>query len=745
MPESFFSSLKKERINKQISKNRDLALADVADYIDAFYNRIEPVVIAISAASAPSSSKPLTAEIVSTKSWDLQFHRFHRSDTERAMWRHAVRRTRAPGSARPKHRDRNPTHESRAIEWLSCVGFLPRCRPDGPARVLRRSCLPSRNPCNPRNPWTNPIRAIPSHNSPTVYTIGADLGTNSARAIVVSCTDGRTIGTGVCDYPSGHQGVLLDSRDPHLARQHPGDYIHALRQSVAAALAEADGVPGFTREQVVGIGSDTTGSTPMPLDAQARPLALDPKWKSHLAAQAWLWKDHTAADEAASITATARAHAPELLAPIGGTYSSEWWWSKIWKCLKTAPDVFDAAASWVELADYIPAALAGVDDPSRIVRCVCAAGHKAMYRPFDDSRSAELRAAPSAVEGREPRTGNQEPGGLPPKSFLSRLDPKLAALRDRLYDRALPPGSPAGTLSRDWAAEWGLREGIVIAMGGFDAHYGAVGSGVAVGTLVKIIGTSTCDCAIAESGVAEIPGICGIVKGSILPGVFGIEAGQSAVGDILNWFVDVICKGDAALHDQLSREAATLRPGASGLLALDWNNGNRTILVDPKLTGLLVGQTLHTTRAEMYRALIEATAFGARAIIDRIREYGVPIERVVCCGGIAEKNDVFMQIYADALGQPMLIAGSPHAPALGAAISAAVTAGVFSSWTDAQARMTSVKDKRFEPNPSAHAIYNELYAIYRVLHDEFGNVANTNLGVVMKQLLEIKKRADESR
>ncbi len=212
-------------------------------------------------------------------------------------------------------------------------------------------------------------------------------------------------------------------------------------------------------------------------------------------------------------------------------------------------------------------------------------------------------------------------------------------------------------------------------MGGFDAHYGAVGSGIEVGTLVKIIGTSTCDCAIASGNVDNIPGICGIVNGSIMPGYFGLEAGQSAVGDILKWWVEGVCEGGEELHHQLSREAATLKPGESGLLALDWNNGNRTILVDPRLTGLIVGQTLHTTRAEIYRALIEATAFGARAIIDRMREHGVRIDRVVCCGGIAEKNDLFMQIYADVLGQPMLIAGSPQAPALGAAISAAVTAG----------------------------------------------------------------------
>jgi L-ribulokinase len=558
------------------------------------------------------------------------------------------------------------------------------------------------------------------------YVIGVDFGTNSARAIVVSCADGSTVGTAVSDYHSGDHGVLTHPSDPHLARQHPADYIGSLSHSVTMALAAADQSPGFSRERVIGIGVDTTGSTPLPLDAKARPLAIDPQWEGHLAAQAWLWKDHTAAEEAAEITRIAAAYAPQYLAPIGGRYSSEWWWSKIWKCLKVAPDVFEAAATWVELADFIPAVLAGVDHPKDIVRCICAAGHKAMYL--------------------DPATGNGEPGagGLPSKEFLARLDPKLAELRDRLYERAHPPGIPAGNLCREWANALGLRAGIVIAMGGFDAHYGAVGSGIAEGTLVKIIGTSTCDCVIASGDVRNVPGICGIVKGSIMPGYLGIEAGQSAVGDILNWWVGLVAPEGTEQnggHGELSREAASMRPGASGLLALDWNNGNRTILVDPKLTGLIVGQTLHTTRAEIYRALIEATAFGARAIIDRLGEYGVPVERVVCCGGIAEKNDVFMQIYADVIGQPMLIAGASQAPALGAALSAAVTAGEFESWTAAQQAMTSVKEKRFTPDPAAHAVYNQLYAIYKALHDEFGNVGNTYLGPVMKQLLEISTSA----
>ena len=550
------------------------------------------------------------------------------------------------------------------------------------------------------------------------FAVGVDFGTNSARAVVVSCVDGRIAGSAVADYPSGERGVLLDDRDPHLARQHPGDYLVALRSSVRGALDEAAGRRGFSRENVVGIGTDTTGSTPLPVDAACRPLGLDPRFRENLAAQAWLWKDHTGAAEAAAITETARRHAPEYLAPIGGTYSSEWFWSKIWHCLKVAPEVFGAAASWVELADFVPAALAGVTDPRDIRRCVCAAGHKAMY---------------SATWG-----------GLPDKAFLARLDPRLAGLRDRLYDHAYPADRPAGPLCAAWAEALGLRAGIPVAMGGFDAHYGAVGAGIRTGTFVKIIGTSTCDCALIPGGAAlpDIPGICGIVDGSIMPGYFGIEAGQSAVGDLLQWWVAEVCQGDEGLHATLSAQAERLAPGATGLLALDWNNGNRTVLVDPRLTGLLVGQTLHTTRADVYRALIEATAFGARAIVERLAEGGVPIERVVCCGGIAERNDLFMQTYADVLDRPMLIAGSPQAPALGAAISAAVAAQVYPGFEAAQERMTSLKATRFTPGPAAVPVYDELYGLYRELHDVFGGVpaARADLPSLMKRLLALRER-----
>jgi L-ribulokinase len=562
--------------------------------------------------------------------------------------------------------------------------------------------------------------------SERAFTIGLDFGTGSVRAAVADCTDGRLLGSAVFDYPSGTGGVVTDPRDPHLARQHPADYVAGLLAAVPQALRAAEAHAGFDRRRVIGIGVDTTGSTPIPVDARARPLALDPRWGEQPAALAWLWKDHTAADEAAAITAMAHRYAPEYVAVIGGTYSSEWFWAKIWRCLEVAPDVFDAAASWVELADYIPAALAGVTSPDRILRGICPAGHKAMY--------------------------SDDWGGLPSEAFLARLDPRLAALRARLYDRAWPADRPAGTLSPEWAVAFGVREGIPIAMGAFDAHYGAVGAGVTPGTLVKIIGTSTCDIAIAplSGGVSNVPGICGIVNGSVVPGAVGIEAGQSAVGDLLHWWAEVVCEGRADEHARLSAEAARLAPGASGLVALDWNNGNRTILVDPRLTGLLVGQTLHTTRAEIYRALIEATAFGARAIVERLAEHGVPVERVICCGGIAEKNDVFMQIYADVLGQPMLLAGSEQTPALGAAIAAAVVAGApaggYDDFASAQRAMTSLAERRFAPDPDAKRTYDELYRLYRELHDAFGGVpaAMVDAASFMKRLLDLRERSTRS-
>jgi L-ribulokinase len=548
-----------------------------------------------------------------------------------------------------------------------------------------------------------------------MFTLGVDFGTNSVRALVVRCSDGAEFGSRVVDYPSGAQGVLLDPKDGLLARQHPGDYLFGLEESITGALAEAGRKPDFDPSKVLGIGLDSTGSSPIPVDAQNRPLALSDRWRANLDAQCWLWKDHTGWREAARITELCAKLRPQYIAKCGGVYSSEWFWAKLWHCLNVAPETFNSAFSWVELADWAPSVLAGVADPRRVKRGVCAAGHKALY--------------------------SDDWAGLPDKEFLAALDSRLADLRDRLYEKAYDATEPAGSLCSDWATRLGLAAGIPIAIGEFDVHYGAIGCGVREGTLVKVIGTSTCDCAVVsvEKPIADIPGICGIVKGAILPGFFGIEAGQSAVGDIFKWWVEVVLGGDAALHAELTAQAAKQRPGQAGLLALDWNNGNRTILVDQRLTGLLLGQDLYTTRADIYRALIEATAFGARAIIERIQEYGVSTDQVVCTGGIAEKNPLLMQIYADVTGCVMQVAGSSQTCALGSAIAAAVLAGAHPDFAAAEAAMTSLRPESYQPVAENRAVYDELYALYRELHDSFGGLTKSaDLSHVMKSLLDIK-------
>jgi L-ribulokinase len=547
------------------------------------------------------------------------------------------------------------------------------------------------------------------------YSLGIDFGTNSARALVVRCSDGAELGTSVAAYRSGRQGVLLDPKDPHLARQHPGDYLVAMQECVKGALRAARKTRGFTADEIAGIGVDSTGSSPIPVDRNNRPLALQAKWKDNLAAQCWLWKDHTSWREAARITELAGRMRPAYIAKCGNAYSSEWFWSKIWHCLAGAPSVFNAAYSWVELADWVPSVLAGVDDPKLVVRGICAAGHKALY--------------------------SDDWGGLPDAKFLAALDPRLAALRERLYAKALDATAAAGFLDAAWAARLGLSPGIPIAIGEFDVHYGAIACGIREGTLVKVIGTSTCDCAVVSSKkkVPDIPGICGIVPGAILPGYYGIEAGQSAVGDIFSWWIETICGGDLELHASLTADAARQEPGESGLVALDWHNGNRTVLVDPRLTGLIVGTTLHTTRAEVYRALIEGTAFGARMIIERIQEYGVPVRRIVCAGGIAEKNPLLMQIYADVTGCTLYVAGSSQACALGSAISAAVLAGAHRDFPAAQRAMARLKKKSYKPDKRRRKVYDRLYAQYRVLHDGFGGVRrDSDLSQVMKELLAIR-------
>ncbi len=560
------------------------------------------------------------------------------------------------------------------------------------------------------------------------YTIGLDYGTNSVRALIVDITSGEEVGTYVFNYEHGEDGILLDSKNPNVARQHPADYIKGLEVSIEGALKDAENnIKNFDRKDVIGIGIDTTGSTPIPVDREGQPLAFHDEFKNNLNAMAWLWKDHSSYEEAEEITRLANEGGYPYLKKYGGVYSSEWFFSKILHCLRVDPKVFEAAYSWVELADYIPGVLTGRQKPEELKRSICAAGHKAMFNP--------------------------QWGGLPNKEFLMKLDPRIADLRDRLFETAYTSDVPAGKISSYYAQKFNLSEDVIIAVGALDAHMGAVGAGIKPGILVKVIGTSTCDMMIVPNteNLPDIPGLSGIVDGSIVPKYFGLEAGQSAVGDIFNWFVkyftpidyskDITNTKDA--HKIFTEKAKKLKAGESGLLALDWNNGNRTVLVDAKLTGLLIGQTLHTKPEEVYRALIEATAFGARVIMERFEEYEVKVNEIIACGGIAEKNPFVMQIYADILGRNIKVSRSSQTSALGAAIFGAVAAGKerwgYYKVEEAQEIICGVKPEIYKLDPKNHEIYNRLYKLYKDLHDIFGTkTASYNLYHIMKELIKIR-------
>ncbi len=546
------------------------------------------------------------------------------------------------------------------------------------------------------------------------FALGLDFGTGSVRAVVAAAADGRVLGTAVAAFPTGEGGVITRAGEPHLARQAPTDHLACLERCALKALGEAERADRrFQREQIAGIGVDTTGSTPLPLDDSLRPLGMDPAFRDEPAAMAWLWKDHTAAAEAREISQAIRDAGLPYLTRCGGAYSSEWFWSKMLRAARTAPAVVAAAAGWLEMADWIPAELCGVDDFAAVRIGVCGAGHKGLYNP--------------------------EWGGWPERRLLESLHPRLAAWRDQLPAEAGPAGQAAGVLAPSWQQRLGLRA-VPVSVGALDAHLGALGSGVRPGCLVKILGTSTCDITVSGDTPAptDIPGVSGAVHGSVLPGRIGVEAGQSAVGDLFAWWSRLLGGADlVALGDQ----AAALAPGQSGLLALDWNNGNRNVLADQELSGLLVGQTLGTTAAEVHRALVEATAFGARVILERLEQYGVPVDEVVASGGIARRSELLLQIYADVFGRPITVAASSEACALGAAICGAAAAGL-GSVEELAARMVPPPTRRFEPRPAATAVYDRLYRLYLELHDHFGGVAATaDLSRTMKALLAIRRAA----
>ena len=552
------------------------------------------------------------------------------------------------------------------------------------------------------------------------YVIGIDYGTNSCRAVLMQIGSTEELATSVFPYPSGEAGILTDSKDPHVARQHPQDYVDGLVTNIRNVLKDAgESIDGFEASQVKSLGFATTGSTVIPVDRNNCPLAFHDEFKENLNAMSWLWKDHTSIAEAEQVTQLAAKIRPEYLERCGGTYSSEWFWAKILHLKNIDTTTFDAAYSYVELCDFLPAVLAGVRDPKDVKRGICAAGHKAMYC--------------------------DKWGGLPDKEFLSELDPALADLRDRLYEKAFASDEAAGKVCAEYAEKTGLAEGTMLAVGAFDAHLGAVGAGIGEGTLVKIMGTSTCDLMISKQD-AVVEGVCGIAQDSVIPAYTGIEAGQSAVGDLFLWLVNNLVPDSygATLNEKfknLTLEAAKQKPAQSGLLALDWNNGNRSILVDMNLSGLLIGQTLHTKAHEVYRALLEATAFGALKIINRLEESGTEVKEVVCCGGLANKNDLMMQIYADVTGRPIKIAPTEQTCAVGAAISAA-SAFIPDSMTVCKEKMTVQPDKVFQPAEEAKAVYAKLFKLYEDLHDSFG-LKNSGIDLfhVMKELNALRKEA----
>lgn len=538
--------------------------------------------------------------------------------------------------------------------------------------------------------------------------LGIDYGTDSVRAVVVEVATGKEEASEVASYQRWSEGRYCNPARNQF-RQHPLDYLEGLETSVKAALAK---LPPGAGGRVVGIGIDTTGSTPCAVDSEGTPLALRDGFKDNPNAMFILWKDHTAVDEAESINRIARSWGgTDFTRYEGGVYSAEWFWAKILHVLREDPEVRQAAYSWVEHCDWLPAILTGTTGPAVMKRSRCAAGHKAMW--------------------------HQEWGGLPPEEFLIRVDPLLGGLRGRLYTGTDTADQKAGGLTDEWAARLGLKPGIAVAVGAFDAHMGAVGGGISAAILVKIMGTSTCDVIVAPGAVIGeklVGGICGQVDGSVLPGLIGLEAGQSAFGDVYAWFRDILSwsleplmettlvdKATAGrlkqeiednLLGRLSAEAARIDPEETGLIALDWLNGRRTPYADQMLKGAIIGLTLGTTPAKIFRALVEATAFGAKAIADRFAEEGVTIEQVVALGGIAKKNGFVMQVTADVLGMPAKVVRSEQACALGAAMFGAVAAGCHGTVLEAQARMGSGFSRIYYPRPENTAKYQQLYQTY---------------------------------
>ncbi len=532
---------------------------------------------------------------------------------------------------------------------------------------------------------------------------GIDYGTDSVRAVLVDTADGSEVGSAVFEYPRWKKGLYCDA-GAHRFRQHPLDYLEGLEHTVREVLSRAGDVKPA---EVVGMTLDTTGSTPVAVDREGTPLALKEEFAEDPDAMFILWKDHSAMAEAEEINAFAhRWEGDDYTKYSGGIYSPEWFWAKVLHVLRGNERVRRAAFSWVEHVDWMPALLTGNTDPLTLKRSRCAAGHKAMW--------------------------HESFGGLPPEAFLAGLDPLLRGLRERLYTDTFTADTAAGHLSEEWAGRLGLTTATVVGVGAFDAHLGAVGGEIRPGYLSKVVGTSTCDMVVVppeQMGDTLVRGISGQVDGSIVPGMIGLEAGQASFGDVYAWFRDLLLWPaaqrfpgeestrilEAEILPLLTGEAEKIAPAVTAPLALDWFNGRRTPDANPLLRGAVTGLTLGTGAPAVYRALVEATAFGSRRIAERFTEEGILFEGVIALGGIAKRSPFVMQVLADVMNRPIQVARAEQTVALGAAMAAAVAAGVHLSFEEAQQAMGQGVEREYVPDPQRAAIYNELYNKYIAL------------------------------
>ena len=543
------------------------------------------------------------------------------------------------------------------------------------------------------------------------YVIGVDYGTLSARAIVVDVRDGRTLATAVQEYPHGVMDQALPDGTPlpkDWALQHPQDYIDVLKHIVPKAVDAA----GVNKDDIIALGTDFTASTTLPVDDEGWPLCLQPQYAGEPHAYVKLWKHHAAQDQADRMTAVAVERKEPWLAAYGGKVYCEWSMPRLWQVYEEAPQIYQAMAAWVEAGDWLVWQLTG-----EYTQNSCTAGYKNFY---------------------------QKRTGYPSEDYFAALDEGLRhVIRDKCTAPILTVGSKAGELTEKWAKELGLNPGIAVSTGMVDGHVAIFSCGITKpGPMMAIIGTSACYMTLGET-YTNVPGTCGVVEDGLMPGFYGYEAGQSCVGDMLGWLVDHLLpehyaveakKQGLSRHSYITALAETLKPGASGLLALDWWNGNRSLLADSNLSGLIVGMTLQTKPEEIYRSLMEAAAFGTRMIIEHYRKYNVSVTEFRASGGISRKNALMMQIYADILQMPVKVMNTDQGGALGAAIMGAAAAGVecggYDGLRPATAAMAAKVEVVYEPRTEYRAVYDALYTEYCRLHDYFGRGGND----VMKRI-----------